>query len=160
MKPKKLIINKKIMKNIINMIILSPILIYVILLLLNNELLLKNEEVNFFWVFKPEIPVIALISVFFIVYIILLYFSEKFSLFFANHRTKKLEKEVLELKARLQEQIPDIVDVMKIEFRVIVENIKNENRRDLELSKKENDIVLWNLEYEIKNLREQINKEK
>ena len=158
MKPKKLIINKKIMKNIINIVILSPILIYVILLLLNYKLLTKTEDLKILWFSLPEVPVIALISVFFIIYIIFLYFSEKFSLFFANHRTKRLEKEILELKARLQEQIPDIVDMMKIEFKVIVDNIKDENKRNLDLSRKETDKVLWNLEFEIKNLKEKITK--
>jgi len=63
------------MKNIINIILLSPVLIYVILLLINSDLLSKKETVNIFWIWDLEMPVIALISVFFVAYIFLMYFS-------------------------------------------------------------------------------------
>jgi hypothetical protein len=63
------------MKNILNVILLSPVLTYVVLLLINSELLVKKETVNVFWILELELPVIALISVFFVVYIFLMYFS-------------------------------------------------------------------------------------
>ena len=52
-----------------------PVLIYVVLLLINSDLLAKKEFVNIFWILELELPIIALISVFFVVYIFLMYFS-------------------------------------------------------------------------------------
>lgn len=148
------------MKNIKNIIILSPILIYLILLLINNDILTSTQKVNIFWIFKPELPIIVLISIFFIIYIIILYFSEKFSMFFAWNKAKNLEQEILKLKASLQEQTPELVSEMKKEFKTIVEEIKTENKKSLDLSKKETDKILWNIEIEINNLKEKIEKNK
>jgi hypothetical protein len=46
------------MKNLLNILFLSPILIYVILLLLNTDLLSQKEKVNIFWIWEFNIPVI------------------------------------------------------------------------------------------------------
>jgi len=144
------------MKNIINIILLSPVLIYVILLLINSDLLSKKETVNIFWIWDLEMPVIALISVFFVAYIFLMYFSWKFSTFFIWHKNKSLEEENLKLKAKLSELIPDINKNLDEKIKFLVEGFKDLTDKSLDLHKKETSKVLWNLEFEIKELKEKI----
>ena len=146
------------MKNFLNVLFLSPILIYVVLLLLNSNLLSKKETINVFWLFELELPIIAIISVFFIAYIFLLYFSEKFSLFFAWNKNKKLSQEVLELKAKLSDGTPKLIEEIKKEFATNIESFKEISNKNLELHKKETSKVLWNLEFEIKGLKEKLDK--
>ena len=146
------------MRNIINIILLSPVLIYVILLLVNSHLLSQKEELSLFWIWEFNAPVIALISVFFVVYIFLMYFSWKFSTFFSTHRNKKLENENIKLKAKLSDQIPEIEKRVNDQFSKLLIEFKNISNKNLELHKKETSKVLWNLEFEIKELKENINK--
>lgn len=148
-----LIIKNEFMRNIINIILLSPVLIYVILLLINSQLLAKKEIVNIFWIWDLEIPIIAIISVFFVVYIFLMYFSGKFSSFFISSKNKGLEEEKMKLKAKLSDQIPEIEKKMDEKFSKILEEFKEIWNKNLELHKKETSKVLWNLEFEIKELK-------
>ena len=144
------------MKNIINIILLSPVLIYVILLLINSDLLAKKENVNIFWIWDLQMPVIAIISVFFVAYIFLMYFSWKFSSFFTDHKLKKLEEENLKLKAKLSDLIPEITKTIDEKTKKMIEEIKTLTDKSLELHKKETNKVLGNLEFEIKDLKEKI----
>lgn len=146
------------MKNLLNIIFLSPILVYLILLLLNSNLLSKKETVNIFWIFQPELPIITIISVFFIAYIFLLYFSEKFSSFFAWNKNKKLQDEILNLKAKLADEREKLIEDLRKEFLNNLESFKEISNKNLELSKKETSKVLWNLEFEIQTLKEKIEK--
>lgn len=146
------------MKNIINILLLSPVLIYMVLLLINTNLLVKKENISIFWIWDLEIPLISIISLFFIVYIFLMYFSWKFSTFFSNHRNKILEEENLKLKAQLSDLIPDINKNLDEKIKTLVDNFKDLTDKSLELHKKETIKVLWNFELEIKNLKENINK--
>lgn len=146
------------MKNIINIILLSPVLIYVILLLINSDLLAKKDIVNVFWIIDVEIPAIALISVFFVVYIFLMYFSWKFTTFFIWNKNKNLEDEKLKLKEQIANQIPDLVKKIDERFNLILDEFKNISNKNLELHKKETSKVLWNLEFEIKNLKDNLKK--
>jgi uncharacterized integral membrane protein len=132
-----LIIKNESMRNIINIILLSPVLIYVVLLLINSELLTKKELVNIFWIWNIEIPLIALISVFFVAYIFLMYFSGKFSSFFISSKNKSLEEEKIQLKAKLSEQIPEIEKRMNEKFSKVLEDFKEVGNKNLELHKKE-----------------------
>ncbi len=141
-----------------NIILLSPVLIYVILLLINNDLLSKREEISLFWIWDFNAPVIALISVFFVVYIFLMYFSWKFSTFFSTHRNKVLEEENIKLKAKLSDQIPEIEKRVNEQFSKLLTEFKDISNKNLELHKKETSKVLWNLEFEINELKDNINK--
>ncbi len=146
------------MKNIINIVLLSPVLIYVILLLLNSQLLTIKENVNLFWIWNLELSVIAIISVFFVSYIFLIYFSGKFFSFSINSKNKFLEEENLKLKAKLSDLIPDINKNLDVKIKVLVDEFKTLTDKSLELHKKETNKVLWNLEFEIKDLKEKLNK--
>jgi len=142
------------MKNIINIILLSPVLFYVVLLLINSDLLAKKENVNIFWIWDVNIPVIAIISIFFVAYIFLMYFSWKFSSFFSDHKLKKLQEENLKLKAEIADLIPEITKNIDEKIEKLVEDFKTMTDKSLELHKKETNKVLGNLEYEIQNLKE------
>jgi len=146
------------MKNIANIIMLLPLLIYVVLLLINNNLLVEKSEVNLFWISSFEMPVVSIITLFFIIYILIIYFSWKFSSFFTNSKINTLQKEKLELKSKLADQIPDIENKIDDKYSKILEEFKNVSNKNLELHKNQTKQVLENLEFEIKNIKEKLTK--
>ena len=146
------------MKNIFNIIFLFPILIYVVLLLINSTLLLEKDIVNLFWITEVEIPLITLITLFFIIYIFIIYFSWKFSLFFTNSKIKALENDKLELKSRLFDQIPDLERTIDEKYSTILDDFKEVSNKNLELHKNQTKQVLENLEFEIKNIKDKLDK--
>jgi len=146
------------MKNFLNVLILIPLLIYIVLLLINKDILWLNTEVNFFWVYKTEIQVVLYLTLFFVSYIIILWSLFKFSSFFADHKTKKQNDQINELKAKLADQTPELINgIQKILDEKLAE-FREEANKKLELTKKETEKVLWNLEYEIKTLKDKIDK--
>jgi len=146
------------MKNFLNILILIPLLIYILLLLVNKDILSLDASVNFFWIYKTEIQVVLYISLFFISYILILWWLFKFSNFFADHKNKKQNEEILKLKAKLSEQTPELINGIKNILDEKLEEFKQEANKKLELTKKETEKVLGNLEYEIKTLKEKIEK--
>ncbi len=146
------------MKNFLNILILIPLLIYILLLLINKDILSLETSVNFFWVYKTQIQIILYISLFFITYLLILWGLFKFSNFFSDYKTKKQNEEILKLKAKLADQTPELIaGIEKILDEKLAE-FKQEANIKLELTKKETDKVLWNLEYEIKTLKDKIDK--
>lgn len=146
------------MKNIANIIMLLPLLIYVILLLINNNLLIEKSEVNLFWISSFEIPIISLITLFFIIYILIIYFSWKFSSFFTNTKINTLEREKLHLKAKLADKIPEIESKIDDKYTKILEEFREISNKNLELHKNQTKQVLENLDFEIKNIKEKLTK--
>ena len=90
-------------------------------------------------------------------YVVLMYFSWKLSTFFTNNKNKSLLQENLELKAKLADLIPDINKNLDEKIKKLVEEFKTITDKSLELHKKETSKVLWNLEFEIKDLKEKLN---
>ncbi len=146
------------MKNIMNIILLFPILIYVLLLLLNSHLLTQSDAINLFWITDIELPFISLSTIFFIVYIFLIYFSGKFSAFFTNSKINSLEKEKLKLKEKIADLIPEIEKNIDIKYSKILEEFKDVSNKNLELHKNQTKQVLENLEFEIKTLKDKLTK--
>ena len=146
------------MKNFINIIFLIPILIYVLLLLLNNNLLSKSDLINLFWITDVELPFISVSTIFFIAYIFIIYFSGKFSSFFTNTKFKKIEEEKLLLEARLATKIPEIEKTMEEKFDKVLNEFKEISNKNLELHKNQTKQVLENLEFEIKNIKDKLTK--
>lgn len=146
------------MKNIANIIMLLPLLIYVILLLINNNLLIEKSDVNLFWISSFEIPIISLITLFFIIYILIIYFSWKFSSFFTNSKINTLEREKLDLKAKLADKIPEIESTIDDKYTKILEEFREISNKNLELHKNQTKQVLENLDFEIKNIKEKLTK--
>jgi hypothetical protein len=97
------------MRNFLNIIILVPLLIYIVLLLINKNSLSLTTEVNFFWIYKTQIQIVLYISLFFVSYLLILWSLFKFSNFFADHKTKKQNEEINELKAKLADQTPELI---------------------------------------------------
>ena len=146
------------MKNFINIIFLIPILIYVLLLLLNNTLLSKSDLINLFWITDVELPFISVSTIFFIAYIFIIYFSGKFSSFFTNTKFKKIEEEKLLLEAKLATKIPEIEKTMEEKFDKVLNEFKEISNKNLELHKNQTKQVLENLEFEIKNIKDKLTK--
>jgi len=146
------------MKNLLNILILIPLLIYILLLLINKNLLLTTQEINIFWLYKTNIQFILYINIFFILYLILIWWLFKFSNLFANHKTKKLNDEILKLKSKLTDQTPELIEWIQEILNKKLEEFKTNANKQIELTKKETEKVLWNLEYEIKTLKDKIEK--
>ena len=146
------------MKNILNLLFLLPILIYVLLLLINSNLLSRSEVVNLFWIADVELPFISVSTIFFIAYIFLMYFSWKFSSFFTNTKMKKIEEEKLLLEAKLASKIPEIEKTMEEKFEKVLNEFKDISNKNLELHKNQTKQVLENLEFEIKNIKDKLTK--
>jgi hypothetical protein len=146
------------MKNILNLLFLLPILIYVLLLLINNNLLSKSELINLFWITDLELPFISISTIFFIAYIFIIYFSGKFSSFFTNTKFKKIEEEKLILEAKLANKIPEIEKTMQEKFDNVLNEFKDISNKNLELHKNQTKQVLENLEFEIKNIKDKLKK--
>jgi len=146
------------MKNIINIIFLFPILLYVILLLINSNLLTWKETINIFWIIEAELPIVSIISLFFISYIFILYFGGKFSSFFTNSKIKSIENDKLKLKSELADKIPEIEKTIDDKYWKILDEFKNISNKNLELHKNQTKQVLENLEFEIKNIKDKLNK--
>jgi hypothetical protein len=75
-------------------LLLTPALLYMIIVFMNTSLLFLKQEVNILWIYKAEIPVIAYITIFFILYIILIWIVLTSTNIFSSYKNKKLEKEI------------------------------------------------------------------
>ena len=146
------------MKNILNLVLLSPVLIYVILLLINSELLSEKNTVNLFWITDVDLPVITLISLFFVSYIVVMYSLFKFSNFFTQHKNKNLTWEVNALKAEMQDNQPKLLEAIEKKFWDILEKSNAENKKNIDILKKENEKVVTNLTYDLKMIKEKVEK--
>jgi len=146
------------MKNILNILFLFPILFYVLLLLINSDLLSKSDLINLFWITDVELPFISVTTLFFILYIFIIYFSWKFSSFFTNTKFKKVEEEKLLLEAKLANKIPEIEKTMEEKFDKVLKEFKEVSSKNLELHKNQTKQVLENLEFEIKNIKDKLTK--
>ncbi|MDQ7010053.1 MAG: hypothetical protein Q9M94_07220 [Candidatus Gracilibacteria bacterium] len=143
------------MKNILNIILLFPLLIYVIILLANSELLNTKGEVNLFFT-SFEINIVTFISLFFVLYILIIYGIFKFSNFFVSHKNKNLSEEVNKLKAEMQDREPKLLENIEKKFSEILEKSNNQNKQNIDILKKENEKVITNLTYDLKIIKEKV----
>lgn len=146
------------MKSLINFLILLPVLLFLIIIILNRDLLYINETISIFGITESTVPVIAFSSIFFAWYIIAIYLFFKFSNIFTSYKNKKLESEINKLKSKLYEERPKLVDDLKSEFSENLENYKLQQEKEVKIYKKENEKVVSSLEYEIKALKEKLDK--
>lgn len=145
------------MKNILNIILLFPVLIYVILLLANNELLNIKWNINLFFT-SFEINIVTFISIFFVLYILIIYSIFKFSNFFVNNKNKNLLDDVNKLKAEMQDNQPKLLENIENKFSEILEKSSAQNKQNIEILKKENEKVITNLTYDLKIIKERVEK--
>jgi len=143
------------MKNILNLILLLPLLIYVIILLANSKLLSTKAEINLFFT-SFEINIVTFISIFFVLYILVIYLIFKFSNFFVSHKNKNLSEEVNKLKAEMQDREPKFLENIENKFSEILEKSAKENKQNIDILKKENEKVVTNLTYDLKIIKEKV----
>ncbi len=144
------------MRAFLNILLLSPILIYWVLLSINSNLLTQKETINLFWITQIEIPIIAIITIFFISHVVIVFSLSKFSNFFIAHRNKKLSKTVNELKARMLDREPELLDAIEQKFEDILKKSQDENKQNIDIIRKENEKVVTNLNYDLKMIKEKL----
>ena len=73
-------------------------------------------------------------------------------------KTKKLEKEVFDLKSKLLNKQGDLLSNIQNHFDEVLEKQNTDSNKKLELYKKETEKVVSNIEYEMKALKDKIDK--
>jgi hypothetical protein len=140
------------------LLLFIPAFLYLILLVINLGIFKTTTEINFFWLTSFNIPVVIFVSIFFILYILLLWVGFNFSNLFTNIKTKKLEKEVFDLKSKLLNKQGELLKNIENQFEEVLLKFKTDSDKKLDLYKKENDKIVSNITYEMKTLGDKINK--
>jgi len=140
------------------LLLFIPAFLYLILLVINLGIFKTTTEINFFWLTSFNIPVVIFVSIFFILYILLLWVGFNFSNLFTNIKTKKLEKEVFDLKSKLLNKQGELLKNIENHFEEVLLKFKTDSDKKLDLYKKENDKIVSNITYEMKTLGDKINK--
>jgi len=135
-----------------------PALAYLGLLVLNLDIFKASTEINFFWITSFQIPVVIFISIFFILYILILWLGFNFSNVFTNIKTKRLEKEVFDLKSKLLSKQWDLIKNIEDKFDSKLGEFKKEADKKLELTKKETEKVVSNVQYDFKDIQDKLAK--
>jgi hypothetical protein len=133
-----------------------PALIYLALLVINLGIFKTATEINFFWLTSFNIPVVIFVSIFFILYILLLWIGFNFSNLFTDMKTKKLEKEVFDLKSKLLNKQGDLIKNIEAKFESQLWEFIKEADKKLELTKKETEKVVSNMSYDFKDIQDKL----
>lgn len=139
-------------------LLLIPALAYLALIMINLQIFQQNTEINFFWLASFDIPVVIFVSIFFILYIILIWFGFNISNFFTGYKNKKLEKEVIDLKGKLLNKQWELVKNIENHFEAVLTKFKGEADKKLELYKKENEKIVSNMKYDFDAISKKIDK--
>jgi len=73
-------------------------------------------------------------------------------------KTKKLEKEVFELKSKLLNKQGDLIKNIEEKFDTKLWEFKKEADKKLELTKKETEKVVSNVQYDFKDIQDKLTK--
>jgi len=73
-------------------------------------------------------------------------------------KSKKLEKEVFDLKAKLLSKQGELIQNIENKFDSKITELKTEADKKLELYKKENEKVVTNMQYDFKTIWDKIDK--
>ena len=138
------------------LLLFIPALVYLALLVINLDKFKTTTEINFFWLMSFNIPVVIFVSIFFILYILLLWVGFNFSNLFTNMKTKKLEKEVFDLKSKLLNKQGDLIKNIESKFESQLTEFKKEADKKLELTKKETEKVVSNMSYDFKDIQDKL----
>ncbi len=139
-------------------VLLLPALLYVIIILMNTNLLTIKENINLFWIYNIDVYLIAFITFFFVIYILLIWVILKFTNVFSGLRNKKLEKEISILKSKLLDWQDDLIKEIKWEFKEILNNCIERNNKEIDIYKKENEKIISNLEFKIDSFSKKLDK--
>ena len=139
-------------------LLLLPAFIYISIAFTNIDLLSKTETINIYWLYDLNIPILLFSVIFFILYVVVIWVFLNFSDLFSVYKKNKSDKEILELKSKLQDWQSELIDSINNNFKQILEETKKENEVLLLKHKKENEKILSNLEYDIESIKEKIDK--
>jgi len=139
-------------------VLLLPALLYVIIILINTNLLTIKENINLFWIYNIDVYLIAFITFFFVIYILLIWVILKFTNVFSGLRNKKLEKEISILKSKLLDWQDELIKEIKWEFKKILNNCIERNNKEIDIYKKENEKIISNLEFKIDSFNKKLDK--
>lgn len=140
------------------LLLLLPALLYLGLLILNLGIFSATHEINFFWIVRFDIPVILFSTIFFILYIIVLWLWFQFLGIFKDAEVKKIQEENYKLKEQLLWHQWELITEIESRFTEALETLHTEAEKKLELYKKENEKLVTNMNYDIKVLGEKIEK--
>lgn len=140
------------------LLLLIPALAFLLLLLINLSIFSASTEINFFWITTFQLPVVIFTTIFFVLYILLIWLGFNFKWAFSDMRAKKLEKEVYELKSQLLNKQGDLIQNIENKFDTKISDLKTEADKKLDLYKKENEKVVTNVQYDFKTLWDKIDK--
>ena len=137
---------------------LLPALLYLGLLILNLGMFSASYEVNFFWIARFEISVILFATLFFILYIGLLWVWFQFFWMFKDVEVRKRESENTKLKEQLLSGQWELISQIEERLQDILYSQQWESDKNLERYRKENEKVISNIIFEIKSLSDKIDK--
>lgn len=140
------------------LLLLIPALLYLFLLLINLQIFSSSTQINFFWLASFQIPVVIFISLFFILYIVLIWLGFNLSNYFSKYKNERLEKENADLKGKLLDKQGELIKNIEANTRQVLLDFKDESNKKIELYKKETEKIVSNLTYEFSNLKEKIDK--
>ncbi|USN58350.1 MAG: hypothetical protein H6767_08890 [Candidatus Peribacteria bacterium] len=140
------------------MAILLPIFIFVTLVFINPDILGIYAVINIYWLTEVRIPLILSISVFFVAYIMLIWVSLKVEGYIIHRKEVKLETEVRDLKANLQDGQAGMIERLTGEFKDVVENHEKQTAASIQKLEKEHAKNLADLEKEVTALKKQVSK--
>ena len=132
-------------------------------MILNIWLLGHTAEIRIPFIYSWEMPIILLISAYFVIYILWLWITFKFSNFFSGVAKGKLWAQVSDLKAELYDKQWSLIDDIKKEFSEQLTAYKEIAEKDRKTYKSETDKILNNLQFEVTELSwkiEELKKEK
>jgi cytochrome c-type biogenesis protein CcmH/NrfF len=147
------------MKSLISYTLFLPLLAYLAVFATNRPLWTLTGNVNLFWIYSIEnIPIVLLISIFFALYIILVWLLLQFSNIFAYFKTKKLEGQVDKLKAELHDGQESLVNQIAKSMAEIMWDFRKETNDMITKLKSENEKYMTQTGYDIRSIKDKMEK--
>ncbi len=137
-------------------LLLLPAILYTVIILTNPWLASMEEEVSLFWMLKQKIPVISYITVFFVLYMILVWIVLTSSGIIVSYKNKKQDKEIWELKSKLLDWQEWLIDWIDGKFEKILKSSIEEGNKKTEAYKKENEKIVSNLEFKLESFEKKL----
>ncbi|NDK10269.1 hypothetical protein GW846_05845 [Candidatus Gracilibacteria bacterium] len=137
-------------------LLVVPAIIFIALLIINIGIFSLTREINFFWLFRFDIPVVITITLFFIIYMLMIWAGLSFGKVFTNRRIKSLETEVYELKSKLLNKQGELIKNIEDKFDKKLGEFKQDSDKKLELTKKETEKVVSNVNYDFSTIKDRL----
>lgn len=145
------------MKALISYTLFIPLVIYLIIFAFNKELWTTTGSVNIFWIYQFEnIPIVLWVTIFFTLYILLVWLLLKFSNIFSYFQTKKLEGQVDKLKAELHDGQETVINHIATSMGEILADFKKETHEMITKLKSENEKYMTQTTYDIKYIKDKM----